>query len=114
VTEKALIFAPRYYEQDPEFEDVLYGTDLRDGMIVMLQDTFMRGDPARGTTDPFERQKLMSVNRWCTVTALRVHPRAGLGPLVSFMGVYADGMKFPRTYDASYTWIVKRVPPADA
>jgi hypothetical protein len=89
----------------PEFEDLVYGTDLRDGMIVLVEDEMMRGDPSRSS----DTALVLSSNRWCTVSRLQVIDRGfGQSPLVKFIGVYGDGMKRSRTYDSGYGWIIKR------
>jgi hypothetical protein len=100
------LYVERHYEMDPKFEDVIYGWDLRDGMVVLIEDALMRGDPAR-MHEPHEGRRVRECNAWCRVEQLRATP-GPQDPLVSFMGVYGDGVKRPRTYAASYAWIVKK------
>jgi hypothetical protein len=106
------VYVDRFYEMDPQFEDVIYGTDLREGMFVLLESTTMRGDPERAFGDDtyakYEFARVREVNRWCQVTMLEFVPRSGYEPLVKFMAIYADGTKKPRTYSSHWAWIVKR------
>lgn len=104
------IFTPRVHAMDPEFEDVVFGTDLQNGMIVLLQDSLMKGDPEYIAND-YDKERLMKCNRWCEVTQFRIINRNDDAPLIKFMGVYSDGTKYPRTYDSNYTWVIKK--PAD-
>src|SRR5690348_203673 len=100
------LYVDRFYEMKPGFEDLRFGTDLRNGMIVLLADHLLRGDPERMNENGYEAQRVKTVNAWCTVSELNVIPRFG-SPLIRFVGLYADGVKRIRTYDASYAWIVK-------
>jgi hypothetical protein len=108
------IYVDRFYEMDPEFDDLIFGTELRDGMVVLIEDSLLRGDPERafrGDTplgEKYEIARCREANRWCTVTRLSLAPRAGYEPLVRFIGEYADGTKAIRQYSSDYAWLVKR------
>ena len=39
------MYVDRFYEMDPEFDDLIFGSDLREGMVVLLEDSMFRGDP---------------------------------------------------------------------
>ena len=110
------LFVSKFYEMDPQFEDLLAnGKDLKDGMIILLEDSMFRGDP--DSTSPYEQEKVREINRWCTVSQVNIQRRFDtdeLGrviqeasPLVSFVATYGDGVKKKRSYDSSYAWIVK-------
>jgi hypothetical protein len=101
------VFTPRHVLMDPEFEDLMYGTDLKDGMIVLIEDALIKGDPENMTND-YDKARCLEANRWCTVSRFQSIPRGLDSPLIKFIGVYADGTKIPRTYDSSYCWIVKK------
>lgn len=74
-------------------DDIMKGKDLRDGMIVLIEDPVMRYSAGAG--------------EWCEVTRLEVIPTRDW-PMVKFVGRYADGTMRVRSYAASYEWIVKR------
>ena len=103
------LYVSRFYEMDPTFDDLVAGPDLRDGMVVLIEDHLMRGDVDRatGSSDQhaasYEMARVRENNRWCTVTRLTHR-----GELVHFVGEYADGTKAPRTYNEAYYWLVKR------
>ncbi len=101
------IFEPRYRTMESEYEDLLYGVDLVEGMIVLLFDPLMKGDPDAIHSD-YDRMHLLQNNRWCEVTQLKITTRYDATLLVSFIGVYRDGTKMPRTFCGSYTWLVKK------
>ena len=103
-------FVSKFYEMDPEFDDLLpSGLYLRDGMVVLLEDHLLRGDEDRADSK-WELARLREVNRWCEVSHVVVTPRHGdaSGPLVEFIGTYPDGTKRKRAYAASYAWLVRK------
>ena len=103
-------YKPITYLMDAETEDLIYGEELRDGMVVVIADTILSPDPDSGRElHPYEQRRLLECARWCRVERMRRE-----GHVVSFIGVYADGSKFPRSYAASYTWYVKRASMAGA
>jgi hypothetical protein len=113
------IYMDKHYAMNPEFDDLLpEGTDLKDGMIVLLEDSMMRGDVDRATRDKYEFERVSEVNQWCTVSNIKITQRwerddmgrvlSEGSPLVSFIATYPDGVKRKRTYDASYAWLVKK------
>lgn len=112
------LFVEKFYEMDPQFEDLLpNGTHLKDGMVVLLEDSLHRADPSRINENPYEAEKARAVNRWATVSHVEVIQRwerndhgeviGGYSPLVTFVATYGDGTKKKRSYDASFAWIVK-------
>lgn len=96
------VYVSRFYEMDPQFEDVIFGADLRDGMVVLLEDHLLRGELDR-MDEKYEMARVREANRWCTVTRL-----TRSGPLVRFIGLYGDDTKLVRSYHADYAWIVKK------
>ena len=100
-------FAPFDYVMNPETDDLIRGDKLREGMIVLLEGCRMRQDPKNfETTDSaYNRQKALETSRWCTVTDIQT--RSGDGRVMSFIGLYADGTKFERTYNEFFCWFVK-------
>lgn len=94
---------------DPETEDLIRGVDLKNGMFVIIERGYATRAPLDGATTPYEIEKIQIDNRWCEVTNVSFTRRRNDNPLVSFIGVYADGSKVTRTYDAiHYGWVVKK------
>lgn len=88
----------RRYKMDHETEDMIYTSDLRNEMVVLLGDFGMRND--NGTTYADE------TNRWCIVTRIRKDEnRAGY---TVFIGTYADGTKAHRYFAENVPWLVKK------
>lgn len=99
-------FVSAHYINDPETEDLIYGDKLKNGMIVLIGDNIMRGDPDREDLNPYEESKIRERNRWALVESLR--PSGPYSEIVNFIAVYADGTKIPRTYNQSHAWYVKK------
>jgi len=121
------------HTMDPETEDLIFGTELHEGMLVLLEDchSFSFDGPGRLSKEesvPGEHDRLRKgldeKARWCRITKLNQDPRwntndDGFGygfnakhreltPLTRFIGVYEDGTKATRTYDGAYGWFVKK------
>ena len=104
------LYVSKFYEMDPEVDDLVPdGTYLRHGMVVLIEDSMIREDEQRAG-DRWADARLRENNRWCEVTYLKVTPRYGetRSPLVEFIGVYPDGTKRKRAFDASFAWLVRR------
>lgn len=106
-------FVPFTYLNDPETEDLVYGEELRDGMVVLVEDTIIRANPDHlETRSSYDRNRILETARWCKVTKLRFTPlydQHGVsGKLVKFIAVYADGTQMSRKYNTEYSWYVKR------
>lgn len=95
-------FVTRQQLMDPQTEDVIRGTDLKQGMIVIVEGTLMRERDIPSDIDPYRAARYKEVNRWCRVTDLHIR-----GDQVSFVGVYSDGVKISRNYNLSWFWVVK-------
>lgn len=98
-------YVSKYYEMDPEFEDVVFsGNDLVNGMIVLAEDPIARADDLNEdeATDR-EISELRMRNRWATVTDLTV-----TSDQTRFVAVYSDGTKRKRTLGTSHAWLVKK------
>lgn len=95
------------YKHDPETETVLFGQDLRAGMVVVLKYYFFRDNPSR----PLLNKKLTTMHRtqpekarWCRI--LSVYEVTV--DTVSFRAEYADGTVLDRFYTNTLEWYVKR------
>ena len=102
------MFVDKFYEMDPQFEDLLPdGSYLKEGMVVLLEDSMFRADSERVEANPYEAEKMREANRWCRVTHLEIGNRYDPNPLIKFIAVYGDGVKKKRVYNVSFAWIVK-------
>lgn len=97
-------FVPIAYLTDPDTEYLVWGDELQDGMVVVLDgQSIVRENPDNLDRDAYTRSRVLESARWCRVTKLRRR-----GHCVSFIGVYGDGSQAARTYAADYAWIVKK------
>lgn len=99
------------FQMDPQTDDLIRGDRLKNGMIVLIEDHIIRGNPQRPTTNDYDAVRLLVNNRWCRVTNLR-HGSQDQG-FVHFIGEYANGDKRARTFSVLYSWYVKKdtIPP---
>jgi hypothetical protein len=91
---------PRYYKMNSVTEDLIYGDEIAEGMKVLVGEWRARYDESEPT---LHNAGLLTHNRWCTVTKLRIIDR-----MVYFIGEYADGQKVRRDSNSMTTWIVKK------
>ena len=97
-------FVPVAYLTDPDTEYLVWGDELQDGMVVVVEGELLsRENPDNIDRDPYTRGRVLESARWCRVTKLRRS-----GDLVRFIGVYSDGSQAARCYNTQYAWIVKR------
>jgi hypothetical protein len=102
------LYVDKFYVCQTEFEDIVFGDNLQDGMIVLIEDSLIR-ENLEHITGSSAQHRADEMNRWCEVTELKVTPRYDTpSPLIKFVGVYPDGTKRVRTFCASYGWIVKK------
>lgn len=102
-------YVPLDYNPDGAIETLVRGSSIENGMIVLSED--MREDPERhvegynGDYKPsvYDRLRLNKMSRWCRVTELTVQ-----NDIVSFVGIYADGSMYSRSYHQRWYWLVKR------
>lgn len=102
------LYVDKWYTANAEFEDIVFGDELREGMFVLLEDDLMRQN-LDAMHSSYDTARADTMNRWCEVTQLRTIPRPEMtSPLIRFVARYADGTMKVRNYDAGYAWIVKR------
>ena len=101
------IYADKFYMAQSEYEDIVFGEHLQDGMIVLVADTALRAN-MDAIHDAYDKDRADEHNRWCEVTRLQTRP-GSTGTLVTFVGVYPDGTQRVRKYSTEYAWIVKRL-----
>lgn len=96
----------KFYKMDPDTEDILLdGTELQNEMCVLIESPIKRNDTSLIARTLLGQYWLNINNRWCTVTKLKLDYTTSS---ISFVAVYADGLKAKRQYDMSYAWIVKK------
>lgn len=103
-------FEHRIFQMNPQTDDLIRGAELKEGMVVLIEDTSVRADPAKHLEEDHECDiylcpRILAGALWCRVT--RLERRRG-DELVSFIGEYHDGTKRSRTYNISYCWFVKK------
>lgn len=98
-----------FHRLDPATEDLIYGGELKEGMIVFVEASPFNVDLKKYFETPeeerskYDEEKVEKDHRWCLVTKL-----SNYGEIVKFIGVYADGTKHSRMYNRSYAWFVKK------
>lgn len=107
-------FVDRNAEMNPETDDLIRGRELKEGMVVLIEDSSVREDISHHTgetdhkCDAHKCRRIKETSRWCRVTSLDIRKRMeDRSPLVSFIAVYSDGTKRLRTYNQSFGWFVK-------
>ena len=104
---------PLDYVMDPKTEDVVYGDELRDGDIVLIESGLVRYSIPKNWAEvrEYERVKILENSRWCVITKLRRIPSyGGSNSILNFIGVYEDGTKMSRSFSEAYAWFRKLTP----
>ena len=104
---------PLDYVMNPETEDLVYGDELRDGDIVLIESGIVRYSIPKNWAEvnEYERVKILENARWCMITKLRRTPGYGdSNSTLNFIGVYGDGTKMSRSFSVTYAWFRKLVP----
>ncbi len=108
-------YFPKYYTMDPEAEDVLFGHELRNDMVVMIEGAAFKADldsydPASSPfvegLPAYVEDSALRMNRWMTVNRLFIDER---DREIHFIGVYEDGTKSAHSWDKNTGWIVKKL-----
>lgn len=103
LTEKYTNLVDRTYTRKPKFEKLIPGTELEDGMVVLLAPAMLKWPiEHRQERDFRDFEEVLKTNRWCTVSELEIT----LG-VVSFIGVYEDGRKCHRSMPTDIFWLSK-------
>ena len=103
---------PLDYVMDPKTEDVVYGDELRDGDVVLIESGLRYSIPKNwAEVCEYDRVKILENSRWCVITKLRRLPGyEGSNSVLNFIGVYEDGTKMSRSFSESYAWFRKLTP----
>jgi hypothetical protein len=96
-------FVEKYYEMDPDTEDLLdNGSLVVDGMKVLIEDPKFRvGIP--NIMKPEQISNARVTNRWATVEQTKIRDR-----ILSFVAVYGDGVKRKVVHPVDLAWLVKK------
>jgi hypothetical protein len=100
------------FTMNPETEDLIRGTQLEEGMIVLIHDPTNRyEDPKKyenvEVIEPYGHARLLREGRWCKVTEIFQRRESDV---LQFIGLYSDGTKHNRMYNESWCWYVKTDP----
>ncbi len=103
-------YTPEIWTMNPETEGLLRGSEIENGMVVHIEgQSFTRNDPSAHALgvdhecDKYKCARLDVDQRWCVVTDVQFK-----NGLLSFVGVYSDGVLASRTYNTSWFWYVKK------
>lgn len=97
-------FVPLSYMNDPETEEVMFGDQLSESMVVLIESALLREDPDNfETATPLGKAQIRQTSQWSRVVGIRKR-----GGMHTFICEYADGSKCSRRYGSSYPWIVKK------
>lgn len=115
------VFVDKFYQMDPKHEDLIAdGSELKEGMVVMIGDKMFRADMNHLShhPHPYLHERAMENNRWCTISQIKILERfyidmmgramSQASPVVTFVATYADGVKIKRSFPADCPWIVKK------
>jgi hypothetical protein len=100
-------YAPAYFKQDPQIEELLRTEDLKDGMIVLVESMFSRDDPkeAEGPdANPWVVERLEKYQTWRMVTKIQ----ESRNNIISWVGVAADGSAKSMQYGRGHFFFVKK------
>ena len=100
----AVAFVPLNYLNDPETEDLIFGDQLVEDMVVLIEGRLSRANPDNyQTTSPHDQHRIQETARWCRVISIRREDG-----VITFIGEYGDGTKLKRSYHYSFAWYVKK------
>jgi DNA-binding NarL/FixJ family response regulator len=102
-------FVSRYYQMDPETEDLIPNAGgLRNGMRVLAEDDDRRISlDVIGNGNPSYEANALRWNRWLVVSDLEIYKESGF-QVVSFVANYDDGTKRLIRQGYREAWYVKR------
>ncbi len=104
VTKIPETFVPLNYTNDPETEDLIFGDELREGMVALCEDPLVRPNPDRyESAGPHEQIRILEGARWARIASIRRR-----GDILSVICEYHDGSKSARTMNVSFAWFVKK------
>lgn len=97
-------FVDQEYVFNPKNEYFIEtGTELRDGMVVLVANDNLRIERKRFDLDDRTRLRAKIENRWCKISRLDQSDKY----YVRFTAVYGDGMVVERELARNMGWYVK-------
>jgi hypothetical protein len=96
------VVVEQYQPYDMLTEDLIYGKDLKDGMVVLIESDGRSLGYRSYNTAELNSWLIMKNNRWCEVTRLFT-----MGDDIVFIALYGDGRKAIRITTPTAGWIVK-------
>lgn len=96
------VVVEQYQAYDMITEDLIYGKDLKDGMVVLIEPVGRTERYRSRSQDVGWARRTSKTNRWCEVTRLFT-----MGDDIIFIGLYVDGRKAIRITTPEAGWIVK-------
>ena len=96
-------FVPLNFTNDPETEDLIFGDELTEGMVVLLGGMTRFNPDNYESASQYEKNRILETARWCRVVSIRRE-----GSVTVFIGVYGDGTKHKRSHKNSFAWYVKK------
>lgn len=96
-------FVTKFYQMNPDEDELFLGSSrLENGMKVLCEKDSERMRPEEPLTD-WQLAQALERNRWCVISDLQ-----NISGKIRFVGVYEDGTKRIRAYQAEESWYVKK------
>lgn len=98
-------FVPKFYRMNPETEEILFdGTELENGMVVLIENPNLRQNITLATTmNPEAFDNALRMNRW-----MEVQHVTAKDDIVEFIGRYDDNTKSKHRFALRTAWLVKK------
>lgn len=96
-------FEDKFYRMNPETDDLIFGKDLKNGMLVLTSDPMFRPDLNHSVLTAEEKYAGRKWSRWAIIEKLEIK-----GVYVRFIGVFPDGTKELFDRGAYAGWFVKK------
>jgi hypothetical protein len=95
------------YRMNPAEDVILFGEDIREGMVVLIEDRVMRHSYSGGEEEQLRKQRFRKVTR---LRREPIAPAEGYesGALLTFIGEWVDGYQEIHRYNVSHGWLVKK------
>lgn len=94
----------KYYVMDPSVEKSLFGQDLIDGMIVLVEHPNYKFELEDVSLKPVSLDYERNIaNRWCKISEIT----EGYEGMMHFLATYGDGTSFRRSSAKYQGWIAK-------
>lgn len=94
----------KWYEMDPEVEELIYdGTELVEGMVILIESPEMRVDVREVLTDE-QLFRARRTNRWMMISRIMLSPDR---THVTFLAEFEDGVKSKLDFEVRESWLCK-------